>query len=415
MPRPMVPAPATAATRSLRETSSMGGESGYSSGRRGGYNRRPGGGAWAQSGGARSLGCHQRFYVPHRHHRVHLRRGGESRVPVQVFRRSARLRKSQPRKAFLRHAGHGHFTAPSDGGGRDEDRRPVPSCAVQGERGLHAGPAGRSRPGAVGFDRLGPFRGRRHAQAARHVRREAHAMERAHREGARLRHRFVFAVRPGGPERHGCAGREGAARRLQEDARRSGAPEAAAAARPGLLVQVEQGIRAMGSADAAGRARNHRAGWIAREIGGAMKYRKILLAYNGSHEGKRALLECGDLAGFLNAETHLLAVASMPPSLFLTEGFVPEELLEEEKKRTQTVLDEGIRTLRDRGDNATGHLAVGEPAEAICRLAKSLGADLIVVGHNQNTSFAARWWKGSVGASLLDYSPCSILIALSKM
>jgi hypothetical protein len=57
----------------------------------------------------------------------------------------------------------------------------------------------------------------------------------------------------------------------------------------------------------------------------------------------------------------------MPPSLFLTEGFVPEELLEEEKKRTQTVLDEGIRTLRDRGFAATGHLAVGEPVEEICR------------------------------------------------
>ena len=145
-----------------------------------------------------------------------------------------------------------------------------------------------------------------------------------------------------------------------------------------------------------------------------MKYRKILLAYNGSKEGRRALLECADLAGFLGAETHLLAVASMPPSLFLTEGFVPEELLEEEKKRTQTVLDEGIGTLRDRGFNANGHLAVGEPVEEICRLAKALGVDLVVVGHNQNTSFAARWWKGSVGASLLDYSPCSILIALSR-
>jgi nucleotide-binding universal stress UspA family protein len=130
-----------------------------------------------------------------------------------------------------------------------------------------------------------------------------------------------------------------------------------------------------------------------------MKYRKILLAYNGSQEGKRALLECADLASFLQAETHLLAVASMPPSLFLTEGFVPEELLEEEKKRTQTVLDEGIRTLRDRGFNASGHLAVGEPVEEICRQAKTL---------------AARWWKGSVGASLLDYSPCSLLIAMSK-
>jgi nucleotide-binding universal stress UspA family protein len=145
-----------------------------------------------------------------------------------------------------------------------------------------------------------------------------------------------------------------------------------------------------------------------------MKYQRILLAYNGSKEGRRALLEMCDLATFLGAETHLLAVASMPPSLFLTEGFVPEELLEEEKKRTQAVLDEGIARLRERGFNAKGHLAVGEPVEEICRLAKGLGTQLIVVGHNQNTSFAARWWKGSVGASLLDYAPCSILIAMSQ-
>jgi nucleotide-binding universal stress UspA family protein len=145
-----------------------------------------------------------------------------------------------------------------------------------------------------------------------------------------------------------------------------------------------------------------------------MKYQKILLAYNGSQDGKRALLESADLASFLQAETHVLAVASMPPSLFLTEGFVPEELLEEEKKRTQAVLDEGIRTLRDRGFNATGHLAVGEPVEEVVRLAKSLRVDLVVVGHNQNSSFAARWWKGSVGATLLDQAPCSILVALSR-
>ena len=39
-----------------------------------------------------------------------------------------------------------------------------------------------------------------------------------------------------------------------------------------------------------------------------MKYRTILLAYNGSKEGRRALLECADLAGFLQAETHLLVI-----------------------------------------------------------------------------------------------------------
>jgi nucleotide-binding universal stress UspA family protein len=145
-----------------------------------------------------------------------------------------------------------------------------------------------------------------------------------------------------------------------------------------------------------------------------MKYRRILLAYNGTQEGKRALFEAADLAGFLNAETHLLAVASMPPSLFLTEGFVPEELLEEEKKRTKTVQDEGLQTLTQKGFKATGHLAVGEPVEEICRIAKEVGADLIVLGHNQSTSWAKRWWKGSVGAALLDYAPCSILIALSR-
>src|SRR4029079_8278086 len=108
-----------------------------------------------------------------------------------------------------------------------------------------------------------------------------------------------------------------------------------------------------------------------------MKYRKIILAYNGSLEGKRALFEAADLAGFLNAETHLLAVARMPPSLFLTEGFVPGELPEEEKKTHKTVQDGGVQPLTQKGFKATGHLAVGEPVEEICRIAKEVGADLI--------------------------------------
>jgi nucleotide-binding universal stress UspA family protein len=140
-------------------------------------------------------------------------------------------------------------------------------------------------------------------------------------------------------------------------------------------------------------------------------YKKILMAFNGSREGRAALLESAEIAAFIHAETHLLAVAGMPPSLFLTEGFLPEELLEEEKKRTQEILDEGIKLLQEQGFNTTGHLTVGEPVEEICRVAAELGVDLIVLGHRQRLSFAARWWKGSVGASLLDYVPCSVLIA----
>ena len=143
-------------------------------------------------------------------------------------------------------------------------------------------------------------------------------------------------------------------------------------------------------------------------------FQKILLAYNGSQEGKTALLSCAVVASLSNAETHLLAVAGMPSSMFLTEGFLPEELMEDEKKRAQEVLDEGIAQLKTQGYQATGHLAVGEPVEEISRLASALEVDLIIVGHSQKTSMASRWWRGSVGKTLLNISPCSVLIALQR-
>ena len=142
-------------------------------------------------------------------------------------------------------------------------------------------------------------------------------------------------------------------------------------------------------------------------------YKRILMAYNGTREGRTALLACAELAAFAHADTHLLSVASMPSSMFLTEGFVPEELLDEERKRMQGVLDEGLQLLAERGFSVTGHLALGEPVEEISRLARELACDLIVLGHKQQHSFAARWWRGSVGASLLDYAPCSILITVT--
>jgi nucleotide-binding universal stress UspA family protein len=143
-------------------------------------------------------------------------------------------------------------------------------------------------------------------------------------------------------------------------------------------------------------------------------FNRILLAYNGSREGKSALLACAEIAAFAKSETHLLAVAGMPSSMFLTEGFLPEELLEEEKKRAQEVLNEGISQLQQRGFKVAGHLAVGEPVEEICRLASQIKCDVIVVGHQQKASWASRWWRGSVGKSLLDCSPCSIYITQTR-
>ena len=69
-------------------------------------------------------------------------------------------------------------------------------------------------------------------------------------------------------------------------------------------------------------------------------YGKVLLAYDGSQSGRTALLECADINNLLHAEIHLLAVAPLMAGLYLTEGFVPESLQDEENRRFKDILDE---------------------------------------------------------------------------
>jgi len=142
-------------------------------------------------------------------------------------------------------------------------------------------------------------------------------------------------------------------------------------------------------------------------------YKRILLAYDGSEEGRRALLECANLAGELKAEVQLLAV--MPPyaNMMMIEGLAVEDVLDHEKARFTAVLEEGVGKLRDRGFIVEGVLASGEPVDEICTRARDIGAELICVGHRRATTWAQRWWRGSVGANLIDHAPCSVLIAMA--
>jgi len=143
-------------------------------------------------------------------------------------------------------------------------------------------------------------------------------------------------------------------------------------------------------------------------------YDKVLLAYDGSQSGRTALLECADINNFLHAEVHLLAVAPLIAGLYLTEGFVPDTLQDEENRRYKSILDEGLKLLSERGVKAEGHVVTGEPVDEICRIAGELGVELIVVGHRKHGFFMSRWWRGSVGSTLIEDAPCSVLIAIAR-
>jgi len=139
---------------------------------------------------------------------------------------------------------------------------------------------------------------------------------------------------------------------------------------------------------------------------------KVLVAYDGTREGRTGLFEYTQTVALKEAEIHLLAVVAMPAGAFLSDGFAPDAVMEEEKSRYEEIAREGVQLLAERGYRATPHLAYGDPTEEIVRLAVELPANLIVVGHKRHRSLAARWWKSSVGISLLEQSPCSILVAV---
>lgn len=143
-------------------------------------------------------------------------------------------------------------------------------------------------------------------------------------------------------------------------------------------------------------------------------YKRILLAYDGSDAGQKALLDCQDLAQWSGSELSLIAVMPSAMSFVGLEGGVYDiELEEREKKKYRAVLDEGLRRLSEAGYTARGELVAGEAIDEITRYARKMEADLIVVGHKHLDSWAARWWRGSISGALIEHAPCSVLVVIT--
>jgi nucleotide-binding universal stress UspA family protein len=147
-------------------------------------------------------------------------------------------------------------------------------------------------------------------------------------------------------------------------------------------------------------------------IEGRIMYKKVLLAYDGSVEGRRALREGAKLAQFCGAEVFLLAVVE--PSFGATlEGGVMIPM-DEQIAPYKAILAEGVERLKAMGFSPTARLGMGSAGEEIAGVAEEIGANLVVVGHRQ-TGPLARWWFGSVGSYLIKHLDCSVLVAQTEI
>jgi nucleotide-binding universal stress UspA family protein len=138
-------------------------------------------------------------------------------------------------------------------------------------------------------------------------------------------------------------------------------------------------------------------------------YKRILLAYDGSVEGRTALREGALLARQCSAKVFLLSVLADYETFLMAEAAVAGISVRIEDDFTE-VLNEGVARLKKLGFDPVAKLVRGQPAEEIGKFAREIKADLIVVGHRRQSAFD-RWWSGPKGAYLMDYTDCSLLVA----
>lgn len=143
-------------------------------------------------------------------------------------------------------------------------------------------------------------------------------------------------------------------------------------------------------------------------------YKTIVLAYDGSSAGQKALLDCKDLALWNQSVLWLVAVMPYNINLVTMEGGFPAPDLDQRNKAEfQQILADGLHRLEEAGYAATGELLAGDAVQEITRFARKVNADLIVVGHKHVEGWA-RWWSGSISGALVEHSPCSVFCVVTQ-
>ena len=140
---------------------------------------------------------------------------------------------------------------------------------------------------------------------------------------------------------------------------------------------------------------------------------KVILAYDGSLESQQALLNCKELSQWKHAKVHLLSVRLYETISMGHEGSYYSELENKiEDDQRLKILNDGVEQLNTTGISATGKMLKGDAVDLIAEYAHTIGADLIMLGHQHRNNWLERWWAGSFPKALIEHSPCSVLVVI---
>lgn len=144
-------------------------------------------------------------------------------------------------------------------------------------------------------------------------------------------------------------------------------------------------------------------------------YKHIILAYDGSVTGQKALIELKELAHWGQPQLTLVAVAPNPLDVGSMEmGYYTSVDPDPLQETLKAQLARGVQSLQSMGFSVKGEVLKGEIIHELSQFAERSNADLIVVGHLHEKNILRRWWSGSTAKSLVEESPCNVLIVVAR-
>lgn len=140
-------------------------------------------------------------------------------------------------------------------------------------------------------------------------------------------------------------------------------------------------------------------------------FKRVLLCYDGSQAGRRALRRGAELAVLLNAQVYVLSIIPEGVDPVVLAGMSGHACLVDSDQSARKLLDESIEWLKARGVAAEGYLATGNTTDQILAYAKRLAIDLIVLGYYPRPS-GGFWWSSAQRGTLAERAKCCIFVAV---
>ena len=143
-----------------------------------------------------------------------------------------------------------------------------------------------------------------------------------------------------------------------------------------------------------------------------MSFKHVLLCYDGSEQGRRALIHGAELALEMKSAITVLAIVTPSHDAAVHWADVGGVRAFDCEADFRRILDESIHWLEARNAKATPLLVHGEVIDVILDVAARRQVDLIVVGQYPSAG-AKRWWSSIQKPTLAEHAKCSVLISVN--